>query len=108
MTKMGSNSEPKIVDITEVGKYSKYLYKCLAPMPFRRYSNRQEYLQKAIPKGFHKKILILNREVVGAIEYAPAETSGYPITGHDVIVMNCVWVLRKARGHNFGKHCLKI
>jgi hypothetical protein len=72
-------------------------------MPFKRYSNRQEYLQKAIPKGFHKKLLIFNGKVVGSIEYAPAEASGYPIIGDNVIVMNCVWVLRNMKGHNFGK-----
>jgi hypothetical protein len=72
-------------------------------MPFRRYCRRQEYLEKAIPRGFHKKILIYEGKVVGTIEYAPAEASGYPITGDNVIVMNCVWVLRKAKGHNFGR-----
>jgi len=72
-------------------------------MPFRKYSKRQEYLESAIPKGFHKKLLILNGEVVGQIEYVPAEVSGYPITGDNMIVVNCIWVLRKAKGHNFGK-----
>jgi hypothetical protein len=97
----------QIIDITQNDKYEKYLYKCLAPMPFRRYSLRQEYLEKAIPKGFHKKILIFNGEVVGQIEYAPAEVSGYPIMGDNVIVVNCIWVLRKAKGHNFGKRLIE-
>lgn len=93
----------RISDITRSRKWQKYLYKCLAPMPFRKYSNRQEYLQKAIPGRFHKKLLTLHGEVVGSIEYAPAGASGYPIMGDDLIVMNCVWVLRKAKGRNFGK-----
>jgi len=76
-------------------------------MPFRKYKYRQEYLEKVIQKGFHKKLLISKREVIGQIEYAPAEVSGYPIIGDDVIVMNCIWVLRKAKGHNFGKMLLK-
>jgi hypothetical protein len=97
------NFQIKIIDVTQNDELEKYLYKCLAPMPFRRYSNRREYLRKAVPKGFHKKLLILNGEVVGQIEYAPAEVSGYPITGDCVIVMNCIWVLKKARAHNFGK-----
>lgn len=57
----------------------------------------------AIPLGFHKKILIYNGDVVGQIEYAPAETSGYPILGRDIIVMNRIWVLRRAKGRSFGK-----
>ncbi|MBX5321037.1 MAG: hypothetical protein QHH12_03690 [Candidatus Bathyarchaeota archaeon] len=72
-------------------------------MPFKRYAARQKYLQEAIPKGFRKKLLIFNDEVVGTIEYSLAEASGYTIKGENVIVMNCIWILRKAKGHNFGK-----
>lgn len=72
-------------------------------MPSRRYARRQEYLEKAISKGFHKKLLIQNGNVIGQIEYAPAEASGYPIIDDNLIVMNCVWVLRRAKGHNYGK-----
>jgi hypothetical protein len=96
-------SDAKIIDITHDDKYEKYLYRCLAPAPFRRYGRRQKYLEKAIPSGFHKKMLIFQAEIVGQIEYGPARVSGYPITGDNVIVMNCVWVLRRAKGHNFGK-----
>ncbi len=97
------NSEVKILNITEDGEYERYLYRCLAPMPFRKYRKRRRYLDATIPKGFHKKILIFHETVVGQIEYAPADASYYPITGKNVIVMNCIWVLRKAKGHNFGK-----
>jgi N-acetylglutamate synthase-like GNAT family acetyltransferase len=37
------------------------------------------------------------------IEYAPAEVSGLPIMGENVIVMNCIWVHRRAAGHHSGK-----
>jgi len=102
-----STLQTKIVDITGNKTYEKYLYRCLAPMPFRRYENRQKYLEKAIPKGFCKKLLVFNGEVVGQIEYTPAEVSGYPIRGKNIVVMNCVWVLRKAKGHNFGRVLLE-
>jgi hypothetical protein len=100
-------SETRIIDITNDARYEKYLYRCLAPAPFRRYGRREQYLLKAIPKGFHKKLLISRSEIIGQIEYAPAEASGYPIGGRNVIVMNCIWVLRKAKGHNFGKQLIK-
>ena len=70
------------------------------------YNHRLEYLKYAIPKGFHKKILIFEGDPVGTIEYAPAEGSGLPIIGDNVIVMNCIWVHRKAQGHKFGKQLL--
>ena len=62
----------KIVDITKNKEYEKYLYKCLAPMSFRKHKHRQEYLESVIPKGFHKKLLIFDGEIVGQIEYAPS------------------------------------
>lgn len=96
----------KIIDITQSTLYEKYLYKCITPAPFGKYRKRREYLEKAIPRGFHKKLLILNDEVVGQIEYAPAEVSGYPIKGENIIVMNCIWVLRRAKGHNLGKQLI--
>ena len=64
-------------------------------------------MESAIPKGLHKKLLIFNREVVGQIEYSQARASGYPIVGDNIVVMNCIWVLRKAKGHNLGKQLLK-
>lgn len=103
---MSSNSGAKIIDITEKEEYEKYLYKCLAPAPFRKYRNRHEYLTKAVLQGFRKKLLFFKGDVVGTIEYAPAEVSGLPIVGDNIIVMNCIWVLRKAKGHNFGKQLL--
>lgn len=97
----------RIVDATSTSEYEKYLYRCLAPMSFKRCAARQEYLQKAIQKGFHKKLLILEDKIVGQIEYAPAKVAGYPIIGDNIIVMNCIWVLRKAKGHSFGKILLE-
>jgi N-acetylglutamate synthase-like GNAT family acetyltransferase len=106
MHEMNSDSKIEIIDITENRKCEWRLYKCLAPMPFRKYRKRREYLEAAIPKRFHKKVLIFNGQVVGQIEYAPPEACGYPITGNDIIVMNCIWVLKKAKGRNLGKQLL--
>jgi len=103
---MKSVFQTKIIDITKVSEYEKHLHRCLVD-PFRRYNKRQEYLEKAIPKGFHKKLLIFDGEIVGQIEYAPAEVSYYPIMHDNAIAMNCIWVLRKAKGHNFGKLLLR-
>lgn len=50
-----------------------------------------------------KKLLIVDGAVVGTIEYGRAESCGYPISGEHVIVMNCVWILRKAKMHGFRR-----
>lgn len=66
-----------------------------------------DYLRKAIPHGLRKKLLTFNGNIVAQIEYGPPETSYYPISGQNMIVMNCIWVLRKAKGHDFGKLLVK-
>ena len=104
---MKLTSQTKIIDITEDGEYEECLHRCLTNYPPRRYKRRIEYMKKAIPKGFRKKLLIFNNEVVGEIEYSPQEASYYPITGDNIIVLNCIWVLRRANGHNFGKQLLE-
>ncbi|MDH5461557.1 MAG: hypothetical protein OEX09_04975 [Candidatus Bathyarchaeota archaeon] len=106
MTKMNF-PKAKIIDVTEGGKYDQFLHRCLVGPPTKRYRKRIEYLKKAIPKGFRKKLLVSNRDVVGQIEYAPAEASYYPIKGDDITVMNCIWVPRRAKGHDFGKLLLE-
>ena len=93
---MTLSSQIKIVDITKNSEYEKYLHRCLVG-PFRLYRKRKEYLEKAIPKGFRKKLLLFNGDAVGTIEYAPSEASYYPVMVDKVIVMNCIWVLRKAK-----------
>ena len=92
----------RIVDAVEICDES-LLYKCISPMPFRRWSPRRSYLERAIPAGLRKKVLLVDGEAVGQVEYAPAGFSGYPIYGEKLVVMNCIWVLRRAKGHRFGK-----
>ena len=96
-------SDVSVVDAVKNNEFERYLYRCLAPMPFRRYRKRREYLKFSIQRGLRKRILFFKGVAVGQIEHAPAEASGYPIFGKKIIVVNCLWVLRKAKGNRFGR-----
>ena len=108
---MMTTNSIEIVDATEDPRYERFLYWCIFHTKhdfpggaiYRKYRHRREYLKSAIPKGFRKKILFYKGDHVGMIEYAPAEASGLPVIGQDVVVMNCIWVHRRAKGHHFGK-----
>jgi len=50
-----------------------------------------------------QKLLTYDENIIGQIEYAPAEVSGLPINDNKIIIMHCIWVLRKAKGHKFGR-----
>jgi GNAT superfamily N-acetyltransferase len=93
----------KIVDAIRDPELGKFLYKCLAPITHRPYRKRTRYYEGAVPGGLGKEVLFLDGAAVGMIEYAPVGASGYPISGEGVWVMNCVWVLRRAKGHRLGR-----
>lgn len=104
-----------IIDVTDDPGLERFLYRCilhskvdsLINAPYLKHRERSEYLRFAIPKGFRKKVLFLEGDHIGMIEYAPVEASGLPIVGKNIIVMNCIWVHRKARGLNLGKRLMK-
>ena len=97
----------EIVDVTFDPNLERFLYGCLVSLRPRKYRRRREYLEAAIPNGFRKKILIFEGKVVGTIEYAPPEAAGYPIQGKNIIVINCIWVLRRAKGHHLGTRLIE-
>ena len=103
---MNNNDSIRIIDITKNKSYSVYLQRCFVG-PFRKYKRREEYLTKTIPQGFRKKLLFFNEDRVGTIEYAPSNASYYPITGENLLVLNCIWILQRASGHNLGKVLFK-
>lgn len=112
---MKANSEIDIIDVTDKYEFERFLYRCIfhsrfdtpTNAPYSRHEDRHKYLESAIPKGFHMKIMFYKGDHIGMIEYAPAEASGLPIVGDNVVVMNCIWVHKKAEGHNFGKKLLR-
>ena len=101
---MEANSKVDIVDVTYNREFERFLYRCIfhskfdtpTNAPYRKHKDRREYLERAIPEGFRKKILFLEGDHIGMIEYAPAEVSGLPIVGENVIGMNCIWVHSRA------------
>ncbi|NHJ03746.1 MAG: hypothetical protein EAX90_02905 [Candidatus Heimdallarchaeota archaeon] len=102
---MATNTSVQLIDITDVDEtndYFFYLHRCFVG-PFRKYRRRESYLKEAIPAGFKKKLLIFNNDRIGQIEYSPPGFSYYPIQGENIIVLNCIWVLSRAKGYNFGR-----
>ena len=100
---MKSTPQTTIVDITERDEYEKYLHRCLAGPPSRGNKKRIAYLSRAIQKGFRKKLLILNGDIVGQIEHSPSEVSYYPIVGDNVIVMKLHLGSEKSKRPSLGQ-----
>jgi GNAT superfamily N-acetyltransferase len=97
--------DPKVEFVEVIGThgYEEYHYTCLTAMTKRHYRKRAQYLEWALPRGLQKEVLFVDDDAVGMIEYSPAGASAYPISGTGVWVVNCIWVLRRAKGHRYGK-----
>jgi GNAT superfamily N-acetyltransferase len=92
------------VDVVSDLEYSEHLYGCLprfTRMRLRR--KRLAYVEDAKERGLGKEVIFKEGEPVGMIEYAPAEVSAYSIRGPGTWVMNCIWVLRRVKGHRYGR-----
>ncbi|RLE80436.1 MAG: hypothetical protein DRJ51_05835 [Thermoprotei archaeon] len=62
----------EIVDIARNSRYEVYIYKCLAPMPFRRCKSRSEYLEEVTPRVFARNSWSSGEDVKcysGALKY---------------------------------------
>jgi len=104
----------KIIDITNKPEYKRLLIDCIihrkkeVPLEqLQKDNERYDYLETAIPKGLHMKVLFYKGDHIGMIEFGPPEASGLPIYGENIIVMNCIWVHSRAKGNNFGKLLVK-
>lgn len=87
---MKPNILVKVIDRIRNPEYERLLYRCLfhsrsalykEPLLRRRdafYNRRYEYLRSAIPRGFHKKILIFKDDPIATIEYASLTVPAFP------------------------------
>jgi GNAT superfamily N-acetyltransferase len=104
--KKEENKNIKIIDIVNKKEYETYMYKCLAPISGRPYSPRKEYISTT-GKNLHKKLIFLNNKLVGQIEYCNLECSPYPIIGENIIILSCIWILKRGRGRGLGRALIK-
>lgn len=110
-SRLNKSSSIEIIDITNKPEYKHLLVGCIfhrkKEIQLQELINgnpeRVRYLESAIPKGLHTKILFWKGDYAGMIEYGPPEAAGLPISGENIIIMNCIWIHRKVQGQSFGK-----
>ncbi len=113
---MKQTLSPKVIDVTAKANYKRQLIGCIfhhnKEVSLRTlllgHPARIAYLKSAIPKGFHMKVLFVQRNPIGMIEYGPPAAAALPIQGENIIVMNCIWVHRKWQGHGYGKMLIDV
>jgi hypothetical protein len=72
---------------------------------------KSEWLAKRISEGFKLKLLKVDNETVGFIEYVPGEFAWRPISAKDYMFIHCLWVypkknLKKGYASQLINHCI--
>lgn len=67
---------------------------------------RLGYLRQARERGMRKLLLRYEDKVAGQLEFAPPRGSGLPVSGDEVAVINCIWVLDAYSGLAGGRRLL--
>ncbi|MCD6479919.1 hypothetical protein J7L65_03960 [Candidatus Bathyarchaeota archaeon] len=91
----------EIMDVVGRAEFERFLWRCISPMPYRRYRRRGEYLERAIPS--EKGDSIPPRRCRRPDRVCAAGGLGLPDKWRGIWVMNCIWVLRRAGGRGLGR-----
>ena len=72
---------------------------CVAEKGFEKaVEEKLRWLENNVKYGLKAKIAYKNEKPVGFIEYVPVENSPRPVSGKDLMFINCIWVLEECRG----------
>jgi len=113
MMEKPSEQEYKIVDVnkTNIDKYGAF---CLqSKKNTKGYKDKLEWIKKRFKEGLHLKLLLINEgakrgfRARGFIEYIPSEYAWRGITAKGYMIIHCIWVIGKNKGHGYGTKLLQ-
>jgi uncharacterized protein YciI len=104
---MPSTESFSVVDADAHPSGAQINQQCFAPIQIPTdAASRKDYLRFAEGRGRVKMLLLHEDQVAGQIEFAPPEASGLPISGENLTVINCLWVLDAFSGLEGGRKLL--
>jgi GNAT superfamily N-acetyltransferase len=106
----------KIVDINEENIDKQGLFCLQSKKNTEGYKKKVEWAKERFKEGLRIKLLLINEgpkrgfRSRGFIEYIPGEYAWRGIDAKGYIVVHCIWVVGKNKGHGYGskllEHCL--
>ena len=105
--------EYKIVDVNNanIDEYGAF---CLqSKKNTRGYKEKINWMKEHFKEGLHVKLLLVNEgakrgfRARGFIEYIPSEYSWRGINAEKHMVIHCVWIIGKNKGHGYGTKLLQ-
>jgi len=106
----------KIVDINEANIDELGLFCLKSKKNAEGYRKKVEWAKERFKEGLRVKVLLVNEgpkrgfRSRGFIEYVPGEYAWRGIDAKEYMVIHCIWLVGKNRGHGYGskllEHCL--
>jgi len=106
-------SQYKIVDLNNanIDEYGTF---CLqSKKNTKGYKEKLEWTKERLKEGLHLKLLLVNEgakrgfRARGFIEYIPSEYAWRGIKADGYMVIHCIWVIGKNKGHGYGTKLLQ-
>jgi len=115
MDKKLDQSEYKILDLNETN-FDEYGAFCLkSKKNTKGYKDKVDWIKKRFKEGLRLKLLLVKERhgftSRGFIEYIPSEYAWRGINAKGYMVIHCIWVVGRNKGHGYGtkllQQCLK-
>ncbi|MCF8379121.1 MAG: GNAT family N-acetyltransferase [Bacteroidales bacterium] len=95
-----------ILEVTEHNALKEGLF-CIKNPKYPGFKLKLEWLKKRFSEGMKFKLLKVDNEVAGFIEYVPAENAWRPVLAANYLFIHCIWVYPK-KNYNRGFASLLI
>ena len=64
---------------------------------------KRRWLEKRLPDSAGGKLAYFDEQLAGILEYSLIEDAPFPVTGRDLLHINCIWVLPRFQRREIGK-----
>ncbi len=68
---------------------------------------KRRWLEKRLPTTVGGKLAYYDEQLAGMIEYSLIEDAPFPVTGRDLLHINCIWVLPRFQRREIGKTLIR-
>ncbi len=100
-----------IVEINAENVHSEGLF-CVKNPKYPGFGLKVEWMLKRMEEGLKLKLLKVDNETAGFIEYVPGEYTWRPVSAKSYMFIHCIWIYpKKNLNHGYGsqlvKHCIE-
>jgi GNAT superfamily N-acetyltransferase len=106
-------SQYKIIDLNNANIDEHGIFCLQSKRNTKGYRDKIEWARERFKEGLRLRILLVNEEAKrgfrarGFIEYIPSEHAWRGIKADGYMVIHCIWVVGKNKGHGYGKKLLQ-